>query len=96
MAYPASASIRGKVICIDPGHGGTSQTDHYRVGPAGEREEWVNLRVALLLRKILEEKGAKVIMTRTSVRCHSSKFRHVVSTAIVKIPAANLHFLPII
>ena len=66
MAYPASASIRGKVICIDPGHGGTSQTDHYRVGPAGEREEWVNLRVALLLRKILEEKGAKVIMTRTS------------------------------
>lgn len=54
----------GKVICIDAGHGGTAQTDSYRVGPSGEREEWVNLRVALILQKMLEEKGAKVVMTR--------------------------------
>jgi N-acetylmuramoyl-L-alanine amidase len=57
--------LSGKVICVDPGHGGTALTDHYRVGLAGEREEWVNLRVGLLLQKMLEEKGAKVIMTRT-------------------------------
>lgn len=54
----------GKVICVDAGHGGTALTDSYRVGPAGEREEWINLRVALILQKLLEEKGAKVIMTR--------------------------------
>ena len=66
FAFQASASLNGKVICIDPGHGGTALTDHYRVGIGGEREEWVNLRVALLLQKMLEEKGAKVIMTRTS------------------------------
>jgi N-acetylmuramoyl-L-alanine amidase len=57
--------LRGKVICVDPGHGGTARTDSYRVGPAGEREEWINLRVGLLLRQMLEEKGARVIMTRT-------------------------------
>ncbi|SKC10877.1 N-acetylmuramoyl-L-alanine amidase family protein [Dyadobacter psychrophilus] len=61
----ATQSLKGKIICIDPGHGGTALTDSYRVGPSGEREEWVNLRVGLLLQKMLEEKGAKVIMTRT-------------------------------
>lgn len=57
--------LTGKIICIDAGHGGTAQTDHYRQGPGGEREEWVNLRVADLLRNMLEERGARVIMTRT-------------------------------
>ncbi|MDO6437281.1 N-acetylmuramoyl-L-alanine amidase [Cyclobacterium sp. 1_MG-2023] len=59
-------SIDGKVICIDPGHGGTAATDSYRVGPSGEREEWVNLRVALLLGEMLEGAGAKVVLTRTT------------------------------
>lgn len=57
--------LNGRIICIDPGHGGTAETDSYRVGPTGEREEWVNLRVGLMLKDILEEKGATVIMTRT-------------------------------
>jgi N-acetylmuramoyl-L-alanine amidase len=57
--------LAGRTICIDPGHGGTAETDTYRVGPSGEREEWINLRVALLLRSILEQRGAKVLMTRT-------------------------------
>lgn len=56
--------LAGKVICIDPGHGGTAGVDNYRVGPTGEREEWINLRVALLLKAMLEAKGAHVIMTR--------------------------------
>lgn len=65
-ALPAGSPLQGKRICIDPGHGGTAATDHYRVGAKGEREEWVNLRVALLLKEMLEEKGAVVIMTRTT------------------------------
>lgn len=60
-----TSSLRGKIICIDPGHGGTALTDSYRVGPSGEREEWINLRVGLLLQAMLLEKGAKVLMTRT-------------------------------
>lgn len=58
-------NLADKVVCIDAGHGGTAQTDSYRVGPSGEREEWINLRVALYLQKLLEERGVKVIMTRT-------------------------------
>jgi N-acetylmuramoyl-L-alanine amidase len=61
MAKP----LTGKTICVDPGHGGTALTDSYRVGPSGEREEWINLRVGLMLQKMLEEKGAKVLITRT-------------------------------
>jgi N-acetylmuramoyl-L-alanine amidase len=63
---PTPSSLVGKKICIDPGHGGTAAIDSYRVGVAGEREEWVNLRVALALKKMLEAKGAQVIMTRTA------------------------------
>src|SRR5690554_6243047 len=61
----APSSIKDKIICIDPGHGGTAETDSYRVGPTGEREEWVNLRVGLILKELLEDRGAKVIMTRS-------------------------------
>ncbi len=61
----AGNPLAGKIICIDPGHGGTASTDSYRVGPGGEREEWINLRVALFLKQMLEDKGARVVMTRT-------------------------------
>jgi N-acetylmuramoyl-L-alanine amidase len=57
--------LEGKVICLDPGHGGTAAFDSYRVGPTGEREEWIDLRVALLLKDMLEAKGARVLMSRT-------------------------------
>jgi len=57
--------LHDKTIVLDPGHGGTADSDQYRVGPTGEREEWINLRVALKLQTLLEESGATVIMTRT-------------------------------
>ncbi len=62
----SASSLAGKTVCLDPGHGGTAATDSYRVGPGGEREEWINLRVALELKKLLEAKGARVLMTRTA------------------------------
>ncbi|SFC59278.1 N-acetylmuramoyl-L-alanine amidase [Parapedobacter composti] len=58
--------LQGKVICLDPGHGGTAETDQYRVGIGGEREEWINLRVARYLQELLEEAGAHVILTRSA------------------------------
>lgn len=60
------SSLSGKIICIDPGHGGSAALDTYRQGPSGEREEWIDLRVALLLKEMLEKKGAKVLLTRSS------------------------------
>lgn len=65
-AFAQSRPLAGKVICLDPGHGGTAATDSYRQGPTGEREEWVNLRVASYLQALLEAQGAKVVMTRTT------------------------------
>jgi len=59
-------SLDGKVIVIDPGHGGSAATDSYRQGPTGEREEWIDLRVGLMLKDLLEAKGARVIMTRST------------------------------
>jgi N-acetylmuramoyl-L-alanine amidase len=61
-----TSSLDGKTIFLDPGHGGTADTDQYRVGPTGEREEWINLRIALMLRDMLEDKGAQVVMSRTA------------------------------
>jgi N-acetylmuramoyl-L-alanine amidase len=57
--------LEGRVVCVDPGHGGTAGVDHFRVGPGGEREEWIDLRVALALRRELERRGARVLLTRT-------------------------------
>lgn len=63
-APSAPDPLHGRTIVVDPGHGGTAATDSYRVGPGGEREEWIDLRVALLLRELLEERGARVLLTR--------------------------------
>ncbi len=68
-AFTASAQkgmpLSGKVVVIDPGHGGSAATDSYRQGPSGEREEWIDLRVGILLKGLLEEKGAKALLTRS-------------------------------
>jgi N-acetylmuramoyl-L-alanine amidase len=62
---PVDSTVSEKTICIDPGHGGTAATDTFRVGLGGEREEWINLRVALMLKDMLVAKGARVVMTRS-------------------------------
>ena len=54
-------TLSGKIIVIDPGHGGN---DAGAIGPTGVMEKSVTLKVALELRKLLEAEGATVIMTR--------------------------------
>ncbi len=49
------------IIAIDPGHGGT---DPGKVSAKGNLEKNVNLEIALKLKKLLEDEGYKVIMTR--------------------------------
>ena len=58
--------LSGINITIDPGHGHTAAYDNFRIGPGGEREEWINLRVAKALASRLRRAGAKVILTRQS------------------------------
>jgi len=60
--------LDGMRITVDPGHGYSAAYDSFREGPGGEREEWINLRVALVLVKKLEAAGAHVFLTRDTDR----------------------------
>jgi N-acetylmuramoyl-L-alanine amidase len=53
--------LRDRLIVIDPGHPPFGAT-----GPTGLREAEANLSVSLLLRDLLTDAGARVIMTRTA------------------------------
>ncbi len=63
-------ALSGKLIAIDPGHGGN---DAGAIGPTGVMEKTVTLNVALELKKLLEAEGATVIMTRDSDTTVSAK-----------------------
>lgn len=54
--------LQGRTIVVDPGHGGH---DPGYVGKSGIFEKFLNLKIALKLKKLLADAGAKVIMTRT-------------------------------
>lgn len=53
--------MRGKIIVIDPGHGGVEEG---AIGPTGLKEKEVNLKVAIKLAHLLEKEGAQVYLTR--------------------------------
>lgn len=63
-------TLKGKVIVIDPGHGGN---DAGAIGPSGLMEKTVTLNVALELEKMLKAEGAEVIMTRRTDKTVSPK-----------------------
>lgn len=55
--------ISNKVIGIDPGHGGV---DPGAVSKSGVKEDEINLQIALNLKRLIEQSGGIVIMTRTT------------------------------
>lgn len=61
----AVPALRGKVIVVDPGHGGV---DNGAIGVSGVREKDVALAVALKLRDRLAAAGATVVLTRDTDR----------------------------
>lgn len=61
-AFGIYKSLSGKVIVIDPGHGGIDGGANHSDGTL---EKNINLEVALKLRSLLKKNGAKVIMTRS-------------------------------
>jgi len=58
-----AASLQGRKIVIDPGHGGS---DPGARGTTGVQEKTINLSIAQKLVNLLEEAGAIVILTRNS------------------------------
>lgn len=53
--------ISNKIIAIDPGHGGI---DPGAVGISGTKEDEINLKIALKLKRLIEQSGGIVVMTR--------------------------------
>lgn len=60
-----TSGLRGKVIALDPGHGGS---DPGAIGPSQVQEKAVTLAVSLRVKKLLENAGAIVYMTRQDDR----------------------------
>ncbi len=58
-------AVQGKVIVVDPGHGGS---DSGAIGPDGIMEKNVTLAVSQKLATLLRANGAKVVMTRNTDR----------------------------
>ena len=56
-----AAAREGWMVIIDAGHGGV---DAGKVGVNGEEEKDINLNISLKIKKLLEEQGVKVKMTR--------------------------------
>jgi N-acetylmuramoyl-L-alanine amidase len=59
----AAAPLRGLIIAVDAGHGGEDRATR---GPTGLAEADANLYIALELRALLQQAGARVVMTRTT------------------------------
>jgi peptidoglycan hydrolase-like protein with peptidoglycan-binding domain len=58
---PEKGQLSGKTIILDPGHGGMDSGAAWN----GNLEKTFNLDMALRLKRMLEQAGAKVLMTRT-------------------------------
>jgi N-acetylmuramoyl-L-alanine amidase len=56
-----AAPLNGLIVVVDPGHGGA---DRFTRGPTGLTEADANLYISLRLRDLLQQAGARVIMTR--------------------------------
>ena len=57
-------AVAGKVICIDPGH--PSETSAGTKGPGGVTENHINWVIAVQLKQTLADRGATVVMTKSS------------------------------
>jgi N-acetylmuramoyl-L-alanine amidase len=69
---PQNLSLNKLTIAVDAGHGGSNTGAG---GPTGSSEKVLALAVALKLQKVLEQQGAKVIMTRTVDKSFENKER---------------------
>ena len=58
--------LKGKIICLDPGHGGADVGAIGTLNGKAVYEKDINLSIALPLRDMLKDAGAKVIMTRST------------------------------
>jgi len=85
---PFTPGLKDKIIVIDPGHGGT---DTGIIGPDGIKEKTIILAVALKVKVLLEQAGAKVIMTRIDDRDVFSPNASAVAEVGARVAVANIN-----
>ena len=61
--FRTSGGLSGKIITLDAGHGGS---DPGAIGSDGTKEKNITLAITKAVKDLLEKKGAKVYMTRTT------------------------------
>ena len=61
--FRTGGGIKGKIITLDPGHGGS---DPGAIGASGFKEKQITLEISMRVKELLEKAGAKVYMTRTT------------------------------
>ncbi len=81
-----AGSLRGRVITIDPGHGGTEPG---AISPWGDKEKAFTLGIALKVKTYLEGQGAKVIMTRTGDYTPGTGWANPVDDLLARVSLAN-------
>ena len=64
-SVPTSVSLAGKIIVIDPGHGGRDTGASADLHPFDVYEKNITLAIARRVQNVLTQNGATVIMTRT-------------------------------
>jgi N-acetylmuramoyl-L-alanine amidase len=69
---PASLALKNLTIAVDAGHGGSNTGAG---GPTNSSEKDLTLAISLKLQQVLQNEGAKVIMTRTTEKFVDNKER---------------------
>jgi N-acetylmuramoyl-L-alanine amidase len=69
---PASLALKNLTIAVDAGHGGSNTGAG---GPTSSSEKELTLAISLKLQQVLQNEGAKVIMTRTTEKFVDNKER---------------------
>jgi len=69
---PENLALKNLIIGVDAGHGGSNTGAG---GPTGSSEKMLTLAVSLKLQKLLEQNGARVIMSRTTEKFFDNKER---------------------
>ncbi|MDQ0194962.1 N-acetylmuramoyl-L-alanine amidase [Paenibacillus wynnii] len=90
QSVKSSGSVRGKLIVIDPGHGGS---DPGMLGTTyNTMEKDLNLETALYVRDYLKAEGARVEMTRTADRKVALSRRVGVSESLNADAFVSIHY----
>jgi N-acetylmuramoyl-L-alanine amidase len=69
---PTSLALKNLVIAVDAGHGGSNTGAG---GPTNSSEKELTLAISLKLQQLLQNEGAKVLMTRTTEKFVENKDR---------------------